>query len=67
VVFHLAEVLAAEELLEADDLGAARGGLSDTRDRLPHVLRGLHGAAVLHQAQGDGRSRRLTHELQDNS
>ena len=40
VVFGLAEILAAEELLEADDLGAATGGLADPLTAFPMLASG---------------------------
>ena len=53
MILDLAEVLAAEQLLEADDLGAAAGGLTHARKRLAHVLLGVERAAHLHQTEGD--------------
>ena len=61
VVLHLAEVLAAEELLQADDLGAPRGGIPDALHGLPHVDVGFDGALVLYQAERHGGLRRSGH------
>ncbi len=54
VIFGLAEVLTAEKLLQADDLGAATGGFPNTLDRLAHILGGVGCAAHLHQTERNG-------------
>jgi len=59
-VFLLAEILGTEELREADDLGAARGCLLDTRDGMGKIAIGLGNAGHLHEA--DGKRLRRIHE-----
>ena len=51
MVLHLAEVLATEELLQADDLRAARGGIADALHGLLHVDVGFDIAVMLYQAE----------------
>ena len=56
----LAEIARAEQFLETDDLGAARGRLVDSRERLVQIASRLGLAAHLHQRD----TKRLgTHDL----
>jgi hypothetical protein len=52
-VFLAAEILGAEQLLEADDLGAAGGGFADAPFGLGEVFVGVGGAGHLHQADAE--------------
>src|ERR1019366_2148589 len=49
-IFLAAEILRAKQFLQANDLGAARGGLANTRFRLGKVLPRIGGTAHLDQA-----------------
>ena len=51
-VLALAEVLGEEEFRQADDLGAARGSLTNVLDGTLQVLLRRGGATHLHQAHG---------------
>ena len=51
VVFALAEVLGAEELGEADDVGAGAGGFADECGGFEEVVAGVDGAG--HLDEGD--------------
>ena len=51
-VFGLTEVLRAKELLQANDLRAAFGGLTDARDCFLEIRLGLLLATHLHQTNG---------------
>jgi hypothetical protein len=53
MVLDLAEVPAPEELLQADDLGAASGRLAHAVQRRAQVGLGVVAAAALHQTKGD--------------
>ena len=66
MVFGLAEVLAPEELLEADDLRAAGGSLAHAVERAAHVGLGVLAAARLHQAEGDLIRCRVCHGSENN-
>ncbi len=52
-VFFAAEILRAEELLQADDLRALLRRLADLARRLFQVLFRIRGAAHLHQADAE--------------
>src|SRR5690606_5606641 len=54
VVLSLAEVVPAEEFLEADHLGAPGCGLADTLDRPLQVLGGVGTGPLLDQSDADG-------------
>ena len=53
MVFRLAEVLGAEQLLETDHRGAARSGTTHAGDCLGKILFRVGGAAHLYQADGE--------------
>ena len=59
VVFALAEVLGAEELGEADDIGAKAGGFVDTLCGFVEVELGVGGAG--HLDKGDALVRGFSH------
>ena len=61
-LLRLAEVRRVEQLLEADDLRAARRGIADAFDRVRDVLRHVAGGAVLNDPdrEGRGHARKLT-------
>ena len=66
MVLDLAEVLAPEELLEADDLRAAGGRLAHAVERGAHIGLGVVAAADLHQTEGDLIVGRACHGSENN-